>query len=248
MIIKDKSLATMFSVLFLFGTTTSYAQTPRTYEASQISSSGVGQALGQPAGDTSQPQLEQRHPRYRIQCLDVLLLSFTLSPELNQTVTVQPDGYINLENVGSLYIKGLTVPELVVALKGKFAGTLHDPIINVDIEDFQKPFFFASGQVARPGQYDLRSDITVAEAIAVAGGLTQGAKGQLFLFHRTSEGLFKVRQIKINDILHGKALNEDAAIQPGDMIYVPEKFIEHFREYVPYSLTGGTYLNPAGSL
>jgi polysaccharide export outer membrane protein len=220
-------------------------------ESTNASRTGISLSTQEPVAaqvNANLPELEERHPRYKIQCQDVLLLSFPLSPELNQTVTVQPDGYINLQNVGSLYIKNLTIPELSEALKVKFAGTLHDPIINVDIEDFQKPFFFASGQVAKPGQYDLRSDITVAEAIAVAGGLTQGAKGQLFLFHRTSEGWFKVRQIKINDILHGKALNEDATIQPGDMIYVPAKFIERFREYVPYSLSAGTYLNPAGSL
>jgi protein involved in polysaccharide export with SLBB domain len=223
-------------------------QTSATELAPEPGSQVIAQMPKQVQTEPGQPTFEERHPRYKIQCQDVLLLSFPLSPELNQTVTVQPDGYINLQNVGSLFIKGLAVPELVVALRGKFAGTLHDPIINVDIEDFQKPIFFASGQVAKPGQYDLRSDITVAEAIAVAGGLTQGAKGQLFLFRRTSEGSFKVRQINIRDILHGKSLNEDATIQSGDMIYVPAKFIEHFREYVPYSLSAGTYLNPAGSL
>jgi hypothetical protein len=43
-----------------------------------------------------QPELLQRYPRYLIQSEDVLNLTFPLSPEINQTVTVQPDGYINL--------------------------------------------------------------------------------------------------------------------------------------------------------
>ena len=73
-----------------------------------------------PAPDTttsSEPQLEQRYPRYIIQRQDVLKLSFPLSPEMNQTVTVQPDGYISLQNAESLHAQGLTVPELVDALK-----------------------------------------------------------------------------------------------------------------------------------
>jgi polysaccharide export outer membrane protein len=232
----------MLSVSVLLG------QAPATSPSIERGEATSAETAAKSEQDATQPHFKERHPRYTIQCQDVLLLSFPLSPELNQTVTVQPDGYINLQNVGSLFIKNLTVPEVVVALKEKLSGTLHDPIINVDIEDFQKPFFFASGQVGKPGQYDLRSDITVAEAIAVAGGLTQGAKSQLFLFHRNSEGWYKVREIKINDILHGKALAEDATIQPGDMIYVPAKFIERFREYVPYSVSAGTYLNPSGSL
>jgi polysaccharide export outer membrane protein len=198
----------------------------------------VGQTSPAPAS-----ALEDRHPRYILQRSDVLLLAFPLSPELNQTVTVQPDGYINLQNTGSVYAQGLTVPELVLAVKKAYHGVLNDPIINVDLTDFQKPFFTVSGQVAKPGQYELRADLTVAEAIAVAGGMTMtSAKTQIFLFHRSSPNLFEVKKVNLKDILHGKNVNEDAWLSSGDMIYVPEKFIANFRKYVPYSLNAGTYL------
>jgi polysaccharide export outer membrane protein len=193
---------------------------------------------------SSEPQLEQRYPRYIIQRQDVLKLSFPLSPEMNQTVTVQPDGYISLQNAGGLHVQGLTVPELVGALKKAYAGVLHDPIINVDLEDFQKAFFTVSGQVGKPGKYDLRSNITIAEALAIAGGMTPEAKTQIFLFHRTTNGWVETRKVNMKDILRGKQVNEDASVQTGDMIYVPEKFIANFKKYVPYSLTGGTYPTP----
>jgi len=210
----------------------------------------LGTGLHLVAGQTtpaSGPTLEERHPRYVLQREDVLLLTFPLTPELNQTVTVQPDGYINLQSAGSIYAQGLTAPELMLAIKKAYAGILHDPIVDVDIQDFQKPFFTVSGQVGKPGQYELRSDITVAEAIAVAGGMTmQTAKTQVFLFHRTSTNWVEVKKVNLNEILRGKHVNEDAMIQPGDMIYVPEKFISNFRKYVPYSIAGvgGSYLNP----
>jgi polysaccharide biosynthesis/export protein len=191
----------------------------------------------------SRPELEQRKGRYVIQRQDELLLSFPLSTELNQTVTVQPDGYINLQNGRSLHAQGLTVPELVDGIKKAYVGTLHDPIVNVDLKDFQKPFFTVSGQVGKPGQYELRADITVAEAIAVAGGLAPTAKTQIFLFHRTSDQWFEVKKINLNDLIHGKNVNEGATLKPGDMIYVPETFITKFRKYVPYSVSAGTYLS-----
>jgi polysaccharide export outer membrane protein len=172
-----------------------------------------------------------------------LLLSFPLSPELNQTVTVQPDGYINLQNGRSVHAQGLSVPELSDAIKTAYAGTLHNPIVNVDLKDFQKPFFTVSGQVGKPGQYELRADITVAEAIAVAGGLAPTAKSQIFLFHRTSDQWFEVKKVNLKDVMHGKNVNEDATLKPGDMIFVPETFITSFRKYVPYSLSAGTYLS-----
>jgi polysaccharide export outer membrane protein len=193
---------------------------------------------------SSEPQLEQRYPRYVIQRQDVLKISFPLSPEMNQTVTVQPDGYISLQNAGGLHAQGLTVPELVDALKKAYAGVLHDPIVNVDLDNFQKPFFTASGQVGKPGKYVLRSDITIAEALAIAGGMTPEAKTQIFLFHKTSNGWVETRKVNMKDILKGKTLNEDASIKPGDMIYVPEKFIANFKKYVPYMFNGGTYVTP----
>ena len=135
---------------------------------STSSSGGATQASLAVSTGSSQPQLQQRYPRYKIQNQDALLLSFPLSPELNQTVTVQPDGYINLQNAGSLYVQGMTVPEVVAALKKTYATTLHEPIIDVDLKDFQKPYFVAFGQVGKPGQYDLRATATPAVPIVRA--------------------------------------------------------------------------------
>src|SRR5277367_3513527 len=209
--------------------------------AGPVTASGAGAA--HPSDD--RPALQHRNPRYQVQRDDVLIISFALSPELNQTVTIQPDGYINLQNAGSLYVQGMTVPEVVAALKKTYATTLHEPIIDVDLKDFQKPYFVAFGQVGKPGQYDLRYDMTVSEAIAVAGGFAPTAKTQIFLYHRVNNEWAEVRELKMNDILHGKNVNEDAHVMPGDMIFVPEKFITKFRKYVPYYV--GASIDPAAS-
>ena len=234
-----KVFAGGFASLLAVGAGTAHAQ--------QIHAAPTAAIAANPAtsDQASHPELEQRYPRYVIQRQDVLLLSFPLSTELNQTVTVQPDGYINLQNAGSVHVQGLTVPELTDAVKKAYTGILHDPIINVDLEDFQKPFFTVSGQVGKPGQYDLRADITVAEALAVAGGMTPMAKTQVFLFHRTSKDMMEVKRVNLKEILKGKDANEDATILPGDMIYVPEKFIVNFKKYVPYTANIGTYFQPS---
>jgi polysaccharide export outer membrane protein len=190
-----------------------------------------------PAGkdDVQHPVPAERNPRYRINREDVLALSFPLSPELNQKVTVQPDGFISLQSAGDVYVQGLTVRELVEAVKKAYAHTLHDPIIDVDLLDFQKPFFTVLGQVGKPGQYDLRNDITVTQAIAVAGGFAPTAKTQVFLYRAVSANWAEVRELKLKDILHGKNVSEDLHMRPGDMIFVPESFITTFKKYVPYS-------------
>jgi polysaccharide biosynthesis/export protein len=191
----------------------------------------------------------ERYPRYRINRDDVMSLSFPLSPEFNQPkVMVQPDGFITLQGAGSLYVAGLTVPQAVEAVKKAYSKTLHEPIVDIDLVDFQRPYFVVFGQVGKPGQYDLRYDMTLTEAVAVAGGFAPTAKTQAFLYHRDTAGggWVEAREFKLKNMLHGKNITEDVSLRPGDMIFVPEKTITKVRKYVPYGI--GTSINPSPGL
>jgi polysaccharide export outer membrane protein len=207
--------------------------------------SGNANTVRDPArGDANHPAPAERNPRYKICRDDVLVLSFPLSPELNQKVTVQPDGFISLQSKGDIYVEGLTVAGVVEAVKKAYAGVLHDPIVDVDLADFQKPFFTVLGQVGKPGQYNLRYDITVTQAIAVAGGFAPTAKTQVFLYRAVSSNWAEVRELKIKDILNGRNISEDAHLRPGDMVFVPEKAITKFQRYVPYGIALNPYNPP----
>jgi len=192
------------------------------------------------------PALQHRNPRYRVNRDDVLQINFALSPELNQKVTIQPDGYITLQSIGSVYIAGLTVPEVVAAIKKASVNVLNDPIVDVDLLDFQRAYFTVTGQVSKPGQYNLRQDTNVSEAIAVAGGLLPTAKTQVFVYHRVSPSWMEVKKYNLKEVLNGKNVNEIIEMQPGDMVFVPEKFITNFKKYVPYTM--GIYANPQSLL
>src|SRR5271166_2733961 len=133
-------------------------------------------------------------------------------------------------------VLGLTLPEAVAAIKSAYSKILRDPIIDIDLTDFQKAYFIVTGQVGKPGQYDLRYDLTVSEAIAVAGGFLPTAKTQVFLYRRAQTGWVEAKELKLKDFLHGKNVTEDAEMRPGDMIFVPEKTITKIRKYIPYSI------------
>lgn len=200
------------------------------------------QANNQADTSSDRPTLQDRYPRYLVTRSDVLALSFPLSPEFNRNVTVQPDGYINLQGTKSVYVQGMTVPQIIAAIKKAYEHVLRDPIVDVDLVDFQKPYFIAGGQVSKPGQYELRHDTTVSQAIAMAGGISSGGKTQIFLYHQARPGLMEVKKLNLKDIYHGKNVDEDALLQPGDTLFVPEKMITMFRKYVPYAV--GTAFNP----
>jgi polysaccharide export outer membrane protein len=172
---------------------------------------------------------------------DILAISFPLIAELQPvSVTVQPDGFITLPNGGgTIYVKGDTIPQIVDILTWAYAKTMHNPIVSVDVTNFQPPEFTVNGQVGKPGQYPLRIDTTVSEGIGVAGGFLPTGKTQVFLFHRISSDWVEVRKVNLKQLLNGHDIHEDIHLQAGDMIFVPDKFITKFRKYIPYSFGVG---------
>lgn len=191
------------------------------------------------------PGLHERNPRYRLRRGDSFDLDLAFSPEFNQTVSVQPDGYVSLKGVGSIFVEGQTVPELTAALKTAYATILHDPVIAISLKDFEKPYFIASGQVQKPGKYDLRSDLTVTEAVAIAGGFNDKAKhSQVVLFRPVPGGGYEAKLLNIKKLLATRNLSEDVQLQPGDMLYVPQSAYSKIRPFLPTS-SMGAYATPA---
>ena len=239
--IRSFAARTSVSIFILAGSALAQqGQTPRlTLSTPQARNAASAEASGHPVPS-------QRNPRYRINRSDILSISFPITPEFNQPkVMVQPDGYITLQGAGSLYVQNLSVPEAVEAVKKVYSKTLHEPIVDIDLIDFQRPYFVVLGQVGKPGQYDLRYDMTVTEAVAVAGGFAPTAKTQVFLYRRMATGWQEAKQLKLNDILHGKNVTEDAELHPGDMIFVPEKTITKVRKYIPYGVGTSVSTSPA---
>ncbi len=186
-----------------------------------------------------------RRPLYRLGKSDVIQVSFTFSPEFDQTVTVQPDGYVALKAVGSVFVAGATLEQAGNAIRDAYSVMLRDPQVTLALKDFEKPYFIATGEVGRPGKYELRSEITVTEAVALAGGFTHEAKhSQVVLFRRVSDQLAETRVINIKQALASRKLDEDLRLRPGDLIYVPQNQISKVRKFIPLPSLG-MYYNPS---
>jgi polysaccharide export outer membrane protein len=176
---------------------------------------------------------------------DVLELSFPFTPEFNQTVTIQPDGYVTLRGVESVRVEGQTIPEVTTSLKSVYTKILHEPVVDVTLKDFEKPFFIVGGEVGRPGKFDLRGDTTATAAVAIAGGLKESAKhSDVLLFHRVPDGWMQVKKINMKKMLKDGNLDEDAYLQPGDFLYVPKNTLSKVERFIPTSSIG-MYANPA---
>ncbi len=191
------------------------------------------------------PALQQRNPRYQLERGDVLALSFPLTPEFNQTVTVQPDGYLSLISVGAIHVQGQTLPELEQSLRSAYASVLHDPNVTASLQTFVGPSFTAYGEVGKPGKYDLHGDTTVSQAVAMAGGFTEKAKhSQVLLFHRTSNDMVEAKKVDLKHMLKSGNMAEDIHLQPGDIVYIPKNAISKIWPLIPWGLFRAGYSIP----
>lgn len=190
--------------------------------------------------------MHERNPRYRLESGDILELAFRYTPEFDQEVTVQPDGYVQLKGLqNDVHIQGQTVPEVIETLKKAYSNTLHDPAISVVLREFEKPYFIAGGQVGKPGKYDLRGRTTATQAVAIAGGFSEYSKNsQVLLFRRYNDDLMEVKVLNLNKVLKDKNYQEDLQLQPGDMLYVPKTSMAKIDRFLPRSSLG-TYFSPA---
>ncbi len=186
-----------------------------------------------------------RRPLYRLHKSDVLGIRLTFAPEFDQTVSVQPDGFITLKGLEDLYAEGMTLPELRETIRGAYAMMLHDPEVTIVLKEFEKPYFIATGEVTRPGKYELRGDTTVTEAVAIAGGFTGQAKhSRVVLFRRVSDERVEARLLDVKQMLRSRNLEEDAHLKPGDLLFVPQNTISKIRRYLS-AQSFGMYWNPA---
>ena len=185
----------------------------------------------------------ERRPLYRLHTSDVLQMIFPFSPEFDQSITIQPDGYVALKGAGVVYAEGKTLPEFQAATVQAYAETLNDPQISVVLKEFDKPAFIVSGEVARPGKFELRSDTTVTQALAIAGGLNEEAKhSQVVLFRPAADQQVEARLLNVKRMLNSRNLDEDVHLKPGDMLFVPQNSISKIRRYLPISSLG-MYMN-----
>jgi polysaccharide biosynthesis/export protein len=187
----------------------------------------------------AEPVLQPHNPRYQMRIGDTLEISFQLTPDFNQTVTIQPDGYINLRDTPDLHVAGKTTPELAELLRKAYARILRDPVVTVTLKDFEKPYFIAGGELGRPGKYDLRGETTVLQAIEIAGGFKESSKhSQVLLFHRISDQWTEVKKLDVKAMLRSADLREDQGLRPGDLIYVPKNAFSKIKPFIPTSSIG----------
>ena len=171
--------------------------------------------------------------RYRLQPGDVLEVQYRYSPEFNQTVTVQPDGYVTLEIGGDLKVAGFTIEETRQAILRQASKRLQDPVATIVLKEFQKPYFVVAGEVTTPGKIEMRERVTALQAIMLAGGMKETAKSsQVVVFRKINSDVADVKVLNLKSIRRTSDLENDLTLQAGDMVFVPRDRISKIERFM----------------
>ena len=196
-----------------------------TYAQSARAASDTASVLTLESADATTEWLHWTTGRYRITPGDVLEFRFPFVPELDQTVTVQPDGYISLKEIPDVKVQGRTLDELKESVVTAYQPLVREPSFTVALTQFEKPYFIASGQVKTPGRYELRGATTLTQALAFAGGTVSGADLSEVLLVRRHGDRVELKEINVKRMLARRDLSEDPLLRPGDMLIVGKSVI-----------------------
>lgn len=159
---------------------------------------------------------------YRIQVGDVLDVKFYYNPELNDSVTVRPDGRISLQLAPEVMAAGMTPGDLAGQLQERYKSELRNPLVTIVVRSFGAQRMFVDGEVGTPGLVTLTGPLTVMQSIAESGGFRETARyNEVLVIRRTALKKPQVMTVNLENVINGTDLAQDIYVMPFDIVYVP---------------------------
>jgi polysaccharide export outer membrane protein len=160
---------------------------------------------------------------------DVLEIAVWKSEELTQKeVVVRPDGKIGIPLIGDVEASGRTADELANHIAERLKKYKENPSVSVKVREVNSYYVYVLGDVAKPGKYQLKSQATVLQAIAMAGGFSLYAAKNKMQVRRTvigQDGSSKEFTIpaRYDDLVTGSGAIKDFVLKTGDLVVVPTR-------------------------
>ena len=182
---------------------------------------GKGDAADNVVKALPAPQsVSQAGSEYRMGPEDVLRISVWENKELTLDLVVRPDGMVSMPLIQDVLVEGQTAMELGNTIHQKLLAFIKDPQVSVIVLQVNAPKYFVIGNVTKPGTYSLRSETSILQALALAGGFTQFASTRNIKLIRNMAGKQDVRKVNYNNII-GERGEGNYILKSGDTIVVP---------------------------
>lgn len=166
-------------------------------------------------------------PVYRLGTGDVVRVSVWKNPELSVTVPVRPDGFISVPLVGDVLAGGQTPAAIAFDTETKLRRYIRTPKVSVIVQEIPSAEFQnrvrVVGGVQAPISISHRDGMTVIDLVLAAGGINEFAAPNSAKLYRTVDGVARVFDVYLADILSNGLLDTNYTLAPGDVITIPER-------------------------
>ena len=161
------------------------------------------------------------HNPYVIGPGDILAVIIWKEPELSKETSVRLDGKISLPLVNDVKAAGLTCAELRERLIRRYKNYVESPEVSVTMVESRSKKIYILGEINKPGEYTLQKEMTILQALSLAGGLSEWADRSDIRLVREIEGTEKTFKVDYDAIVSGKDLSQNIQLQPDDTIFLP---------------------------
>jgi polysaccharide export outer membrane protein len=154
---------------------------------------------------------------YTIGAADVLEVQVWDNKDLGLTTFVRPDGKISLPLVGEVQASGRTVKELQDTLALAYTNTVKGASVTVIVKEIRsRPIYFIGG-FGKPGIEQLARDLTVLQAVSLAGGLLPTADADNGFVLRGDRRI----PVDFTRLMQKGDVAQNVKLEVGDSIVVP---------------------------
>lgn len=147
--------------------------------------------------------------------------------ELSMSVPVRPDGKITTPLVEDLPASGKTATQLARDIEKALAKYVQNPVVTVIATSFVGPYsqqIRVIGEAAKPQALAYRENMTLLDVLIAVGGITDFADGNKASVLRTGGGKTQQFGVRLRDLVRGGDLTANVAMQPGDVLVIPQSF------------------------
>jgi polysaccharide export outer membrane protein len=155
---------------------------------------------------------------YLIGAPDVIAITVLDNKDLDTIAIVSPGGKIALPLIGDVQAAGLTVAELTERLTQEYAKKVKSPQVTVTLREVNSYRIYFLGRVGKPGIHASKSEITVLQALSLAGGIQDGADLSQAYVARGTERL----PVDFVKLIRGGDLSQNLTLNPDDTIVIPD--------------------------
>ncbi len=164
---------------------------------------------------------------------DVLTITVFNQPQLSGKFAVEPDGTLAFPLLGRVAVGGLSVRAVEEEVRRRLAGGyVKEPHVTVTMDQYHSQQVFVMGEVRQPGSLQFTGTMTLIEALARAGSMTERAGTEAVIVRSRTPGAAAPAASPSDDpssetihvdlrSLQTGTLSQNVALRPGDTIFVP---------------------------